>query len=230
MIQEVKKLAAQKGYTVFDEPFKLNIWGFRANTTVPNSFDDEIHVFTNIAQSGRPKWAYMVFKATTDPGTFWLRNPMNPQGTAILNPGQYVNSHGIGLHRGKYKALVQIGKVSVTRDYDRDAILDFNSGKIVTGLYGINIHRASKVGDTLRVDKYSAGCQVFKNGGEFDLFMKLCEVHRKAHGNKFTYTLVDQRMESRKTLKNLALGAALTALVFGGFYVIFSDENSNEDE
>lgn len=230
MIQEVKKLAAKKGYLIFEEPFKLNIWGFRANSNVPNSFDDEIHVFTNIAKTGRPVWSYMVFKATTDPGTFWLRNPMNPQGTAILNPGQYINSHGLGLHRGKYKALVQIGKVSVTRDYDRDAILDFNNGKVVTGLYGINIHRAAKVGSTLKVDKYSAGCQVFKNGGDFDFFMKLCEVHRKAHGNKFTYTLVDERMESRQSLKILAIGAALIALVFGGYFLISSDENTDDNE
>jgi hypothetical protein len=45
--------------------------------------------------------------ATTDPGTFWLRNLMNPQGTAIVKQGQYIGSHGIGMHRGKYLALTQ---------------------------------------------------------------------------------------------------------------------------
>jgi hypothetical protein len=230
MIQEIKKLAAKKGFVIYEEPYKLNIWGFRSKTTVPNAFDDEIHVFTNIAKSGPPTWAYLVFKCTTDPGTYWLRNPMNVQGTAILNPGQYVNVYQLGLHRGKYKALVQTGgKVSVTRDYDRDAVLDFNNGRVVVGHYGINIHRANKVGTTYTVDKYSAGCQVFKNASDFDFFIKLCELHRSVHGNRFTYTLVDERMEERKSLKTLAIGGVLLVLAFGGYFLIGPDPKVSDE-
>jgi hypothetical protein len=225
MIQEIFQLAKKEGYKVFEEPYRLNIWGFRANSQTPNAFDDEMHVFTNIAQVGRPKWLYMVFKCTTDPGTFWLQNPLNPQGTAILNPGQYTDAYQLGLHRGKYKALVQRGaKVSVTRDYNRNAILDFNNGKVETGFFGINIHRASQIGSTLIVNKYSAGCQVFKNANDFDFFMKLCELHRSFHGNKFTYTLVDKRMESRQVLKTIAIGSVLLAFVAGGYFLINSDD------
>lgn len=224
MIKEVKKLAKSKGFVIYEKPYQLNIWGFRANSNVPNVFDDEIHVFTNISKTKRAKWAYMVFKATTDPGTYWLKNPMSVQGTAILNPGQYIDAYQIGMHRSKYKALVQRGKVSVTRDYNRNAILDFNNGRVITGLYGINIHRASKTGDTYKVDKYSAGCQVFKNGQDFDFFMKLCELHRSVHGNRFTYTLVDKRMEFRSRLKTVTVAAALVALVFGGSFFINNDQ------
>lgn len=149
---------------------------------------------------------------------------MNPQGTAILNPGQYENSHALGMHRGKYKALVQIGAVSVTRDYNRNAILDFNNGRVVRGLYGINIHRASKVGNTFKVDKYSAGCQVFKNGSDFDFFIKLCELHRHFHGNRFTYTLVDKRMEYRRTLKVIAVSGLLVGLVAGGIFLAINQD------
>jgi hypothetical protein len=224
MIQEISKLAQKKGYVIYEEPYRLNIWGFRANSQTPNAFDDEMHVFTNIAQTGRPKWLYMVFKCTTDPGTFWLKNPMNAQGTAILNPSQYIDTYQIGLHRGKYKALIQTGgKVNVTRDYDRDAVLDFNNGKVGSGFFGINIHRASQIGSTLVVDKYSAGCQVFKSASDFDFFMKLCEVHRSFHGNKFTYTLVDERMESRQELKTIAISGILIALLLGGCYLIATD-------
>lgn len=225
MISEVTALAKRKGYVIYDKPYQLNIWGFRSKNTTPNAFDDEIHVFTNISKEGKPVWAYMVFKCTTDPGTYWLRNPVNPQGTAILNPGQYENAYQLGLHQGKYKALVQTGaKVSVTRDYDRDAVLDFNNGKTATGFFGINIHRANKIGTTFTVDKHSAGCQVFKNEGDFDFFMKLCELHRSLHGNRFTYTLVDERMEERKNLKTLAIGMALVVLAFGGFFLIDGEE------
>lgn len=226
MIREVKKLAAAKDYVIYDKPYQLNIWGFRANSQVPNSFDDEMHVFTNISKTKRPKWAYMVFKCTTDPGTYWLKNPMSPQGTAILNPGQYVGAYQIGMHKGKYKALVQTGAaVSVTRDYNRNAILDFNNGKVSRGHYGINIHRANRTGNTYTVDKYSAGCQVFKNASDFDFFLKLCELHRSVHGNRFTYTLVDKRMEYRRKLKTITIGAVLLGFIFGGSFLISNDDH-----
>lgn len=228
MIKEVKALAKQLGYIIYSKPHCLNIWGFRANSNKPNSFDDEMHVFMNIGSDRIPKWAYWVFKCTTDPGTFWLRNPMNKSGTAILATGQYVGSHSLGLHRGKYKALVQTGAMEVIRDYDRDAILDFDSGKKQRGLYGINIHRASKTGTTLYVDKYSAGCQVIQHVKQFDFFIQLCELHRKFHGNKFTYTLVDKRHEYRQNVKKIAIGGVLIGLVLGGYFLI--NQTGDESE
>jgi hypothetical protein len=224
MINRIKTIAKEQGHVIYTEPYRLNIWGFRANTEKPNVFDDELHVFTNISQTKIAKWAYLVFKITTDPGTYWLKNPMNPQGTAILKAGQYRDTYRIDRHRNKYYALCQrLAKVTVIRDYDRDAVLDFNNGKEQTGMFGINIHRARKAGDTLSVDKYSAGCQVFKNAQDFDFFMKLCEVHRKLYGNKFTYTLVDKRMEFRKTLKKITISSVLISLLLGGFYLVSND-------
>ncbi len=225
MIHKIKQLAKTKGYVLYDEPYKLNIWGFRANTETPNAFDDELHVFTNVSTNGKPNWAYLVFKITTDPGTYWLRNPLNPQGTAILKAGQYVDTYKIDKHRGKYYALCQrLNKVTVIRDYDRDAILDFNNGREQSGMFGINIHRAKKIGETYQIDKFSAGCQVFKNASDFDFFMKLCEVHKKLHGNVFTYTLIDKRVEFRTKLKRITIGSVLVGLLLGGYYFI-----SNED-
>lgn len=223
MIKEVKKLAKEYGYIIYDEPYKLNIWGFRSKNNVPNSFDDEIHCFMNVRTKEKPQWLYMVFKATTDPGTFWLNNPMKPQGTAILNPGQYVDVYKIDLHRGQYKALCQRnGYVSVTRDYNRDSVLDFNNGKVERGT-GINIHRSSQVGKSTTVDKYSAGCQVFQHAFEFEFFMRLCELHRQQHGNKFTYTLVDKRMEFRRNIKLLGAAALALSMVLGFSFFSLSD-------
>jgi len=225
MIQKIKQLAKDKGYIIYDEPYRLNIWGFRANTEKPNSFDDELHVFTNVAKTGKPNWAYLVFKITTDPGTYWLKNPMNPKGTAILKAGQYKDVYRIDKHRGKYYALCQRnGKVTVVRDYDRDAVLDFYNGREQTGMFGINIHRARKTGETYKIDRYSAGCQVFKNANDFNFFMKMCEVHRKLYGNKFTYTLVDKRMEFRSKLKKITISSVLIGLLLGGYYFISNEE------
>lgn len=225
MIETIRKIAAEKGYVIYEEPYRLNIWGFRANSTIPNAFDDEMHVFTNISKTGHQQWAYMVFRCTTDPGTFWLKHPSNVDGTAILNPGQYVDVYGIRKHKGQYYALCQSwGNVSVTRDYNRDAVLDFNNGKVVKGSYGINIHHSSASGSSEKVDKWSAGCQVFKNIADFNFFMQLCYLHKSIYGNKFTYTLVDKRMEERKKLKTLAVGSALVVLALGGAYFITADE------
>jgi hypothetical protein len=86
----------------------------------------------------------------------------------------------------------------IMRDYDRNSSLDFYNGKKESGQYGINIHRANKVGVTKTVDKNSAGCQVFENAEDFAVFMKLCEQHKSRFGNKFTYTLIDFRSVQRR--------------------------------
>ncbi|TCZ68349.1 hypothetical protein [Flaviaesturariibacter aridisoli] len=190
---------ATRGYRAFIRPFELNIVGVRADSTKPNAFDDSIHVFYRNREG---QLVQHQFSATTDPGTYWLLNPLNPQGTAILKQGQYIATYMIGLHRGKYKALVQKRPVTVLRDYDRKAVLDFLNGKEDTGLFGINIHRAAETGTTQAVDKYSAGCQVFQKASDFDLFMQLCERHRQLYGNEFTYTLIDERALAREARKN----------------------------
>lgn len=199
MLAMIQATLLQKGFKTYSRPYELNIVGIRTDSTKPNSFDDFINVFY---QDSNGNWMFHQFKATTDPGTYWLENPLNPQGTAILKHGQYIGSHTIGLHRGKYTALVQKHPLTVIRDYDRNAMLDFMNGKEETGLFGINIHRASQTGTTTYVDKYSAGCQVFASADDFNVFMQLCERHRQNYGNDFTYTLIDERALVRESKKN----------------------------
>jgi hypothetical protein len=199
MTSIVQATLQKKGYKTFLRPFELNIIGIRSDNVRPNSFDDSIYVFYNNSEG---KMVEHKFQATTDPGTYWLKNPMNPQGTAILKEAQYLNTYAIGLHRGKYMALVQKRPVTVIRDYDRNAVMDFMNGKEDKGLFGINIHRASENGSTKTVDHFSAGCQVLASSTEFILFMSLCERHRLLYGNEFTYTLVDQRAINRESKKN----------------------------
>ncbi len=176
------------GYRVFTRPYELNIIGVRSSDNTPNTFNDTMNV---IYKDSAGNWQLHGFPATTDPGTFWLKNPLNPQGTAILKAGQYLNSHIIGMHRSKYLALVQRGLVTVIRDAKRDGTLDFK-GKEDTGFFGIDIHRAAEAGITKLIDKYSAGCQVFANAADFNTFMQLCDKHRNLYGNNFSYTLLEQ--------------------------------------
>jgi hypothetical protein len=201
MLAAILNLFSQKSYEIYQRPYELTILGIRNESTVSNRFDDEIHV---LFKNNTKQWVHYIFPATTDPGTYWLKNPLSPQGTAILKQGQYKGTYQIGLHRGNYYALVQAKPVTVLRDYDRNAVLDFKNGKVETGLFGINIHHASANGTTKTIDQYSAGCQVFANINDFNLFMKLCEVHKNLYGNCFTYTLIDKRAIARQQRKQMA--------------------------
>ena len=64
-----------------------------------------------------------------------------------------------------------------------------------TGLYGINIHRATgrQGGTSTRVDKWSAGCQVIANNNDWHCFLDICQTAREIWGNNFTYTLIESR-------------------------------------
>lgn len=218
MLAAIVKAIAARSFDVYTRPFELNIIGVRSDSITANKFDDEIHVFfkNNLGQ-----WIHYLFPATTDPGTYWLQSPMHPQGTAILSQGQYRGAYQIGLHRGKYYALVQRAPVTVLRDYDRNAILDFMNGTPDTGLFGINIHRASVNGTTKEVDRYSAGCQVFANINDFNLFMQLCEQHRQLYGNVFSYTLIDKRAIARNEKKKVVISLAGIGVGIGTAIIVY---------
>lgn len=190
MQQAIAEALSKKGYRIFTRPFELNIVGIRAANPVPDAFDDSINVFYTDS-TGRVQ--FRNYPATTDPGLHWLKNPMNSSGSAILKPGQYINSHAYGMHRGLYLALVQHRPVTVYRDFDRNGFLDFSGARQETGLFGINIHRAQQQGRTKIVDQYSAGCQVFADAADFAAFIRLGEQHKKLYGNNFTYTLIEEK-------------------------------------
>jgi len=166
--------------------YNLNIVGIRNEEVKLNQFNDELWVFWKFESF----WKLNKYKITTNPGLFWLTNPMNPKGTATLKEGQYLNSHIFGKHRGKYDALVQSKPLTVIRDFNKDNKLDYDSGKTQSGLFGINVHRASEFHETKFVDKYSAGCQVFSSPTEFNDFIRLCKLYMAEWGNSFTYTLI----------------------------------------
>lgn len=223
MIGRVETIFRQRGYRLQTKPYELNILGIRSPETRANRFDDEIHVFY---KNSKGTWDYHIFKATTDPGTFWLKNPSSPQGTAILAPGQYKDAYQIGRHQNTYKALVQRGPVNIIRDYDRNAWLDFLKGKPQHGMFGINIHRAFANGTAKTVDRFSAGCQVFANTADFQRFLAMCDKHQSLYGNKFSYTLIDLRAIRKETVRRIVLGTLAAILTFSGFYYYYATKNS----
>ncbi len=131
---------------------------------------------------------------TTDPGTFWLNNPYSSLGTAVLKPGQWVDCWSLGLHQGKadHPAFVQVGKVTVFRDNDKDSISE-EQGKEESGLFGINIHRSNATSKSMVIGKWSAGCMVFQTKSDHDQLRSICDQYKSKVNNRFTYTLLREK-------------------------------------
>jgi len=193
--EQIENAMAEKGYRYFKSgDLNLNIVGVRNSETknrVTNAFDDCITLSYKLDS----EWKFHCFKCTTDPGTHWVENLLNPNGVAILKPGQYRSSHKIGLHQGKYEALRQQKPLEVYRDNNQDGIYDCLEEDIDKGIFGINIHRATAKtgGKSTRVDKWSAGCQVISSNDDFAVFMKICNQSKDLWGNSFTYTLIESK-------------------------------------
>tara|TARA_R110000751_G_scaffold59140_2_gene124362 strand:+ start:3503 stop:4297 length:795 start_codon:yes stop_codon:yes gene_type:complete len=192
-LQQIYDAIQHKGYKWFNsEDYDVNIIGIRNSSTedrVTNHYDDHITISYKLGVD----WHTHCWAATTDPGQYWIENPMNSKGgTAILVPAQYRGVYKIDKHNGKYEALCQRnGEVSVYRDGNKDDVYDYNGEKISSGYFGINIHRSSAYKASTYINKYSAGCQVFQDPDDFDEFMEICHKASKIWGNKFTYTLIE---------------------------------------
>ena len=193
--EKIKDTVEALGYKYFTgEEYDVNIIGIRNSETkgkVTNRFDDKL----TISYKVDGKWQYHEFDCTTDPGTHWVQNILNDKGVAILKPGQYRRSHKLRLHAGKYLALGQKENVTVYRDNNRDANYDLDESKTDTGLFGINIHRASKYEGkkSTQIDKWSAGCQVIAANDDWHEFLDICQAAREIHGNSFSYTLIESK-------------------------------------
>lgn len=201
-LEQVKEAMNRLNYKIFDgidsrgakRNYDLNIFGVRSANIRAGKFDDWLGVFW--MNWDKNKWEYYVWKATTDPGIYYLKNPMNVRGTAILVEGQYRSSHRIGLHKNKYTALVQAGTVRVYRDSNKDDILDMDPDSIQQGAFDINIHRANAYKASSSVDKWSAGCQVIADPGNFAKLMDICSEAAEMWGLYFSYTLLTEEQLS----------------------------------
>lgn len=180
----------KKGYVYFDKgAFNLNLIGVRASgNKITNAFDDVLVVIYKDKNNNTIK---RCFSFTTDPGLYYMKNNLSPKGCAIVKEGQYRGLWKVGLHQGKYRALVQNKPIKVYRDNNKDNYYDLLPNKIEEGVFGINLHKAGK--DSIQVDKWSAGCQVISSSLEFDHFMELVDKQIKNEmGNTFTYTLLNE--------------------------------------
>lgn len=172
---------------VFSGAFNLNLFGWRCPDGKVDRFDDVIGA---VYQDDGGTWQVQTWPATTDPGLTYLREPMRERGTAILVPGRYAQCWTIGLHRGRYEALVQRAPMSFWRDANRDATLD-QRGPVETSVIGCNLHNASASPDA-QVGAASAGCQVIRDAKDFTAMMDLARRQKGRWGDRFSYTLLGE--------------------------------------
>lgn len=190
---DVKKMYSDKGYIFLTGPYKVNLFGIRnKDLTAVDYFNDILGV---AYQDSFGNNQCLVFAGTTKPGLSYLGDKVgNPDGTAILCPGQHLNAWATGFHHAndpekRYPAYVQRapGVFTVWRDADKDGKFDF-SGTVYTNSQGINGHRGG-INPTQKVGLYSMGCQVMQEDTEHHIWYGVGERHAELYGNSLHYTL-----------------------------------------
>jgi hypothetical protein len=111
-------------------------------------------------------------------------------GLGMLKPSQMVDTYIFGEYFGD--ALRTKGSQPVYRDTTTGDTITYSVGKDKPAFGGAcYFHRAGE--NSVNVDNWSEGCQVFQNFDHWKHFMKLCKIHVEKNGNSFTYTLMEER-------------------------------------
>lgn len=134
----------------------------------------------------------LAFSGSTKPGKSpLLRDDTNKNGVFILAHGFYENCWHKGLHKGKYKALVQFGnKFFGWRDNDKDGMFDFNlqpDQNAWNDVTGLNWHTTRWDKQVQHVGDFSEGCQVTEVAKEYDQMM--IEIIWESEQAMFNYAL-----------------------------------------
>jgi len=228
------QLLKNKGYVLYDEPFKMNIIGIRyqyPGEKYSNRFKDKLYVFY---KDDNDSWQINNFNISTLPGTTikisksrWKKfkekvssdiigkrislkkyaKYLGRTGLGILQTAQYVNGFKLGYFpsSGKYKSKALL---SISEQYVyRDN--NWDSDDITfsfeeKGRFGIHIHRGFPGGQL--VNNWSEACQVLNKKVSLDKFISLMERHLERHSNVFTYTLASSNDydEAQLVVQNLS--------------------------
>jgi hypothetical protein len=190
-LEQIRAALAKKGYQYLDDsrPYHLNIIGIRASSPLANTFDDLLTVIYRDEE----RLHYIYMACTTKPGLYYLYHPDNPNGVAILVPGQYLNLFSKGMHKGQYPCLVQNGALHVYRDNRRDGAFDYTDIFPAPPESGLEIHHANGAFASIEVNSWSAGCQVVADPKSFGTIVDLVDKSINIRGNHFSYTLLSEK-------------------------------------
>ena len=144
----------------------------RENTDAPNKFNDRRIVIEIV--DGVPKirgnW-----EATTEPGTYYTKYPMNKKGAARIAFDQF-KAWRVGKHKTQYPALRQVKSITVHRDRNKDGSRVGDS--LDTGIFYINQHHANNQ-PRHDIGLWSAGCLVGRTKAGHEEFMKIIMSDRR---------------------------------------------------
>ena len=195
--ESTKKLYLSKGYKFREEKMALNLHGIRSRFSQSDKFDD-LGGIAWIDENGEKQ--HFNFWMTTDPGKYYLQNPMDKNGCIIMIPGQYIEVYGRGLHNGKYECFKQVRKMEYVRDNNKDTLLDFDlyrdpikrAAFAFWGINGTNFHRAHINAILKWIGRYSAGCQVAQRPETFKKLIDLRDKSVKFGYSFWDYTLFEE--------------------------------------
>jgi len=189
-IEEIHEVMLENGMLVFPTPFSVTLGGIRTNDNESNKFNDWLFASMFTKNGGLMS---IVVEGTTDAGLYYRENPINVDGTAIIQHGvQHRGAYTYmlkGGHKGQ-EAFRQTGPMDYWRDADRNEYLDFDGEEFIQKIFNTNGHDMGTVGED--VNKWSAGCW-----GSTEENMQLLYDMAKiqiAHGlgDKFSYALLHQ--------------------------------------
>jgi len=176
---------------------KIFLLGIREKLDVKKIQGDKFIDKIAIIDPNKPTEKVVSYQITTCPSLTFYSDPantMNQSGVAIMQPG--VTKYKVGIHRkgkpGEHEALVQSGEMVINRyDLNTKEFQTYAPGKPEKGAdYGINIHRSSQQRGVC-VGPWSAGCQVFSDGTEFQTFMNTVK-GASVNGGEFLYVLMEK--------------------------------------
>lgn len=186
-----------QGYWIARSPRMCNIVyveGMNANGTtnadLENQWNDRRIVF-RIAPNSRPQML-VNDQATTEPGTHYIWNPLNPNGAARIAFGQY-KAWAVGLHRGVQPALVQREKLKLHRDLNKDGFRNASDPIDIGKTFGVNQHSTKPGAAPEFVDSYSAGCLVGRRWAWHLSFLNIVKQdvrYRQNQGYLFISTII----------------------------------------
>jgi len=184
---QIESVLKEKEYSLDKRVGYPNFIGVRFFSKM-NAFDDELYIITygTKTNDSENNITMSIYPFSTDPGLYALHHPINAKGTFIMAPGYYKDLWTFGLHKGKYKAFVQLNPCTGYRDNNKDDKYDLLSKTLTTGINGINMHKSGI--DSVTVDNYSYGCQIFKKSPDFAKVLKQAE---QSGYTKFNYILIN---------------------------------------
>ena len=143
------------------------------NADIPNHWND-LRLLLTFNEATGWQIAHNAI-ATTEPGDYYTKNPTNKNGCARIAFGYHPPAWVRGFHKGTQPALVQLRRVKIHRDLNRDGLRNRFEPPFWSDPIGLNDHTTNKKFKGDLIGKFSAGCTVGKLYAEHMVFLGLTE-------------------------------------------------------